>query len=170
MRKFFILQFAKINAGKLKNIFINNLCWMQKLISRILISAKINLGKIRKKKRFSDFDICSFAFLPRFHAVFWSSRKCYSLYYLQPCPKIAYSTKISLVRTWDTKVKNDIPTLALITLHKMIQTRFSLLNIVLLLNIRNLNQVLQRLIFQSSLKNIRRPCYHVYLKQQIIIF
>ena len=69
------------------------------------------------------------------------------------CRKITCSAKTSLWRTWYTNT-NNIPSSALVILYKMIQTRRSFLKIVL-------QYFYKDCYFQSSLKNIEHPWYHV---------
>ena len=100
--------------------FINNFCKMGKLISRILIPEKFNLVKIWKKKIFCDFDICSFIFFYLGFMQFYALAENIMVYIVcNRCPKIACSRKTSLWRIWDTNIKNDIPSFALVT-YKMI--------------------------------------------------
>ena len=87
---------------------------MRKLISRILISAKIVLVKIWKKK---DFPILIFPlsfFCQVFMQFFDLPKNAIAHIICGRCPKIDCSTKTSLWRPWDTKIKNDIPTISFI--------------------------------------------------------
>ena len=59
---------------------------MQKLITNINLRENWSREDMEEKKIFR-FWYLLFRFLPRFHADLLSSRKCYSLYYLQPLSK-----------------------------------------------------------------------------------
>ena len=122
---------------------------MRKLISRTLISAKINLVKIWKKKKMCDFDICSFVFLPWFYAVLWSSRKCYGLYCLQLLSKnrLLWQNFFMEDMRYEHR-KNDIPSLALVTLYKKNINKIFLVEYYFTI-------FLQRLIFSIFFKEYR---------------
>ena len=72
-----------------------------------------------EEKKFGDFDICSFVFLPWFYAVLWSSRKCYGLYCLQQLSKNRLLCQNFFMEEMRCEHrKNDYPSLALVTLSK----------------------------------------------------
>ena len=81
---------------------------MRKLISRTLISAKINLVKIWKKKNFVIL-IFVLSFFYRGFMQFYDLPENAMVYIVcSYCPKIACCAKISLWRKWDTNIEKTI--------------------------------------------------------------